>query len=141
MSHKRLKDDISEHKLVKKIKSAFSSLSQEAITHALILYYTLRAPATPTWVKTVILGTLGYFISLIDGIPDLTPILGYTDDISVMAAAIASLSRYITPEIKEKAQTKAAEILSRKEIDRSDDSDKPHQQTKDHSKDNTNKTD
>lgn len=116
-----MRDDINEKKLVTKIKSAFSSLSQEAITHALILYYTLRAPATPTWVKSVILGTLGYFISLIDGIPDLTPILGYTDDISVMAAAIAALSQYITPEIKEKAQKKANQILLKKNSNRVDD--------------------
>ena len=109
-----MKDEISENKLIKKIKSAFSSLSQEAITHALILYYTLRAPETPTWVKTVILGALGYFISLIDGIPDLTPVLGYTDDISVMAAAIASLSSHITPEIRSKAQSRALDILSKK---------------------------
>ena len=109
-----MKDDINEKKLVKKIKSAFSSLSQEAITHALILYYTLRAPDTPAWVKTVILGTLGYFISLVDGIPDLTPILGYTDDISVMAAAIATLSNYITPEIKAKAKLKAEQLLPNK---------------------------
>ncbi len=109
-----MKGDINEKKLLKKIKSAFSSLTQEAITHALILYYTLRAPATPAWVKTVILGTLGYFISLIDGIPDLTPVLGYTDDISVMAAAIAALSQYITPEIKAKAQERAQQFLPKK---------------------------
>lgn len=109
-----MKKDISEKKLLTKIKSAFSSLSQEAITHALILYYTLRAPNTPAWVKTVIIGALGYFISLIDGIPDLTPILGYTDDISVMAAAIAALSQYITPEIREKAKFKAESLLTSK---------------------------
>lgn len=113
-------DEINEKKLIKKIKSAFSSLSQEAITHALILYYTFREPNTPAWVKTVILGTLGYFISLVDGIPDLTPILGYTDDISVMAAAIATLSAYITPEIKAKAQNKAKKIISNKPVEPDD---------------------
>jgi uncharacterized membrane protein YkvA (DUF1232 family) len=119
-----MKKDISEKKLLTKIKSAFSSLSQEAITHALILYYTLRAPNTPAWVKTVIIGTLGYFISLIDGIPDLTPILGYTDDISVMAAAIAALSQYITPEIREKAKLKAESFLSSKKNRQEEDNDR-----------------
>ncbi len=118
-----MKKDISEKKLLTKIKSAFSSLSQEAITHALILYYTLRAPNTPAWVKTVIIGTLGYFISLIDGIPDLTPILGYPDDISVMAAAIAALSQYITPEIREKAKLKAESFLSSKKNRHEEDND------------------
>jgi len=48
---------------------------------------------------------------MIDGIPDLTPLLGYTDDIAVMAAAIATLSKYITPEIKSKADEKTGQLL------------------------------
>jgi uncharacterized membrane protein YkvA (DUF1232 family) len=51
---------------------------------------------------------------MIDGIPDLTPFLGYTDDISVMAAAIATVSQYITPEIKQKARTKTNALLGEK---------------------------
>tara|TARA_R110001592_G_scaffold7126_3_gene40173 strand:- start:1135 stop:1305 length:171 start_codon:yes stop_codon:yes gene_type:complete len=52
---------------------------------------------------------------MIDGIPDLTPFLGYTDDISVMAAAIATVSHYITPEIKQKAHEKTTSIMGQKE--------------------------
>jgi len=105
---------ISEHRIVKKIRSALHLVSEEAITHALMLYYTLRAPDTPLWCRTVILGSLGYFISIIDGIPDLTPFLGYTDDITVMAAAVAALATHITPEIKLKAENKAKKLLGNK---------------------------
>ena len=66
------------------------------------------------WCRTDILGSLAYFVSLIDGIPDLTPFLGYTDDISVMAAAIATVANYITPEIKQRAQEKTISILGEK---------------------------
>lgn len=106
--------DINENTLLKKIKSAFRSLSQDALEHAFILFYTLKAPETPLWCRTVILGALGYFISLIDGIPDLTPVLGYTDDITVMAAAVATLATHITPEIKQKAKHKTNDILAKK---------------------------
>jgi len=106
---------VSEKGVIKKIKSALHLIGSEAISHALILYYTLRAPNTPIWCRTVILGSLGYFISLIDGIPDMTPFLGYTDDIAVMSAAVAMLTQYITPEIKEKAEKKTQEILSNNE--------------------------
>ena len=106
--------NITEKSVLKKIKSALSSVGREAITKALILYYTLNAPNTPGWCRSVILGSLAYFISMIDGIPDLTPFLGYTDDITVMTAAIAMLAKYITPEIKEKAHLKTDEILSLK---------------------------
>lgn len=102
---------ISEKRIIQKIRSAFHSISSEAVSQALTLYYTLRAPETPMWCRTVILGSLAYFISMIDGIPDLTPFLGYTDDISVMAAAIATVSQYITPEIKQKAKEKTVAIM------------------------------
>ena len=104
---------ISERRIIRKIRSALHSMSSEAVNQALTLYYTLRAPDTPMWCRTVILGSLAYFISMIDGIPDLTPILGYTDDISVMAAAIATVANYITPEIKHKAHEKTISILGK----------------------------
>ena len=82
-----------------------------------MLYYTLNAPNTPLWCRTVILGSLGYFISLIDGIPDLTPFLGYSDDIVILSAAVATLSQHITPEISLKASQKADIILKPKRND------------------------
>lgn len=102
---------ITESKLITKVKSSLRLVGKEAVSQAFTLYYTLRAPETPIWCRTVIIGSLSYFISMIDGIPDLTPFLGYTDDIAVMAAAIATLSQYITPEIKSKADEKTGQIL------------------------------
>ena len=109
---------ISERRIVRKLRSAVHSIGSDAINQALTLYYTLRAPETPIWCRTVILGSLAYFISMIDGIPDLTPFLGYTDDIAVMAAAIATVAQYITPEIKQKAQEKTISILGEKRDDK-----------------------
>ena len=102
---------VTEKGLIKKIKTSLRLIGKEAVSHAFILYYTLRAPDTPIWCRTVIIGSLSYFISMIDGIPDLTPFLGYTDDIAVMAAAVATLSQYITPEIKSKADEKTGQLL------------------------------
>jgi uncharacterized membrane protein YkvA (DUF1232 family) len=73
---------------------------RDVIEKALILYYTARAPATPAWAKATIVGALGYFVSLIDAIPDLTPIIGYTDDLGVMVAALAVVAASVTPEIR-----------------------------------------
>ncbi|MFT5716468.1 MAG: uncharacterized membrane protein YkvA (DUF1232 family) [Oleiphilaceae bacterium] len=108
---KKNETSISENRLIKKVKSSLRLVGREAVSNAFILYYTLRAPETPVWCRTVIIGSLSYFISMIDGIPDLTPLLGYTDDIAVMAAAIATLSKYITPEIKSKADEKTGQLL------------------------------
>lgn len=103
--------NVSEKTLIKKIGQSFKLIGHEAIYHALLLYFTLQSPNTPAWCKTVVLGSLGYFISLIDGIPDLTPFLGYTDDVALMAATIAAISTYITPEIQAKAKEKQEQLF------------------------------
>ena len=56
--------------------------------------------------KTAIYGALGYFISPIDAIPDITPVVGYADDLAVLAAAVATVATYITAEVKERAAEK-----------------------------------
>lgn len=83
-------------KVVKFAKSA----GKEVIEKALWLYYAAQDPKTPAWAKTVIYGALGYFIFPIDAIPDLTPVVGYADDLGVLAAAVATVAMYITEEIK-----------------------------------------
>ncbi|MAL98011.1 YkvA family protein [Hydrocarboniclastica marina] len=79
---------------------------------SLTLYYAFRDPATPAWCKTVILGVLGYFISVVDAIPDLTPVLGYTDDVGMMIAALAVLGTHISPQHTERARARVASLLA-----------------------------
>lgn len=69
-----------------------------------------RADAeTPIWAKTTIYGALGYFVSPIDAIPDVTPIVGYSDDLGVLVLALATVSAYV----KDEHVTKAKETLLR----------------------------
>jgi len=70
---------------------------------ALCLFYAAQSAHTPAWARRVIYGALGYFIFPLDAIPDLAPLIGYTDDLSVMAAALVTVSFYITPEVKAQA--------------------------------------
>lgn len=104
---------VPEKSFWKKIQSSATAAGHEAIYNAFVLYYTARAKETPLWCKTVIAGALGYFISLIDAVPDLTPILGYTDDVAVMIAAISALAAHITPEIKQKAKEKSDNLFNK----------------------------
>lgn len=100
----------SERRFSKKLRQV-AQISRRPLELSLTLYYAFRDPATPAWCKTVILGVLGYFISIIDAIPDLTPVLGYTDDIGMMIAAIAVLGSHITPQHRQRAQAKVSDIL------------------------------
>ncbi len=105
-------EKITEKRFRNKLKHAVKAAGKETIEKAFLLYYTMRDPATPTWCKTVIAGALAYFISFIDGIPDLTPMLGYTDDLTVMIAAISVIATHITDENKAKAKEKTEKLFS-----------------------------
>ncbi len=106
---KGFEKEYSEHDFWKKVGGYARSAGREVVELALQLYYAAQSPDTPRWAKAAIYGALGYFISVIDAIPDLTPIVGYTDDLGVLVAALAAVASNVTPEIKEKAADKARE--------------------------------
>lgn len=89
-----------------KIKSVFKKAGIKVVYSALTLYYTYQKKDTPVWAKGVIIGALGYFISPIDAIPDITPAVGYADDIGVLLAAVATVGAYIDNEVKQYAKAK-----------------------------------
>jgi len=89
-----------------KVVSFAKAAGKEVIEKALWLYYAAQDPATPAWAKGIVYGALGYFTLPIDAIPDLTPVIGYTDDLGVLMAAVAAIATYITEDIKAKAAQK-----------------------------------
>jgi uncharacterized membrane protein YkvA (DUF1232 family) len=76
---------------------------------ALKMYYAALDAETPVWAKTTIFAALGYFISPVDAIPDIVPAVGYSDDLGVLAAALAATAMHI----KDEHVRKAKETLSK----------------------------
>ncbi|MBQ9410998.1 MAG: DUF1232 domain-containing protein [Bacteroidales bacterium] len=89
-----------------KVKKIASKAGAKTIYYALVLYYTLMDPATPSRYKAVIMGALGYMILPYDLLPDIIPFAGLADDWAALVAAVAYVASAITPEIKEKARAK-----------------------------------
>ena len=92
-----------------KIAKFAKKAGKEVIEKVVILYYVWDDPATPTWAKGVIVGALIYFVSPLDAIPDVIPVVGYSDDLAVLVAAIAKVGMCIKSEHKSKAQAKLSE--------------------------------
>lgn len=92
-----------------KIKDTAKAAGRGAIEKSLILYYVGNDPDTPAWAKTIVAGALGYFIFPLDAIPDFAPVIGYTDDIGILIAAIAALGVSVEKKHITKAQKKATE--------------------------------
>jgi uncharacterized membrane protein YkvA (DUF1232 family) len=58
-------------------------------------YYCALDANTPRKVKMVLFGALGYFVLPVDAIPDVLAGLGFTDDATVLAAAMAVVGSHI----------------------------------------------
>ena len=101
----------SEESFWNKIKKVGSKIGVTPIYLAFLLYHSIRSKSIPIVNKAPIVGALGYFISLIDIVPDVTPLVGYCDDVSVIVGALALIATQITEEIREEAKESARRIF------------------------------
>ncbi|RMF22634.1 MAG: DUF1232 domain-containing protein [Bacteroidetes bacterium] len=81
----------------------------KAVYSALLLFYAFKRKDTPGWAKNIILGTLGYLLTPFDSIPDLTPFLGFTDDLGVLSFGLVTIACYINDEVRIQARKKLRE--------------------------------
>lgn len=96
----------SESSLWKKIKKFSKEAGAKVIYAVLLLYYAMMDESVNVKSKVIIIASLGYFILPTDAIFDLTPIIGYSDDLGVLIFAINQISSMITPAVKEMARKK-----------------------------------
>ncbi len=94
----------SELKLWEKLKGFAQRVGVKSVYIILLMYYSYKRKDTPFWVKKIIIGVLGYFIAIVDFIPDLTPFIGLTDDIGVFMVGLTFIAAYVNDEVKEKAR-------------------------------------
>ena len=100
------KPEFQEEHLWTKLKNFALSAGKDVVEKALCLYYAAQRPDTPLWAKTVIYGALTYFITPIDAVPDITPVLGYSDDLGVLVSAVLTVAMYVTDDVKQQARAK-----------------------------------
>jgi uncharacterized membrane protein YkvA (DUF1232 family) len=101
--------DYSEEKLWEKLKIFSAKAGSEVVGKAIQLYYASKATGTPTAIKATIYSALGYFIMPVDVIPDVTPALGFSDDLAILAAAVSAASAHINKEVTQKSTKKISE--------------------------------
>jgi uncharacterized membrane protein YkvA (DUF1232 family) len=70
----------------------------------LAAYYCAFDSQTPRHVHAGLLGAIAYFVLPFDFVPDMLPLLGFTDDAAVLATAIRMVMTHITPEHREAAR-------------------------------------
>ena len=87
-----------------------------ALYQAVQLWFVLQKPDVPASTKAVIMGALGYLIAPLDFLPDLMPVLGYTDDFVAITFALIKVQGYIDEEVERKSKKLLAKIFGEEAV-------------------------
>lgn len=112
----KYQDKFSEEGLLQKISRYGRLIGIEALYKAVQLWYVLQKPDVPAKQKALIMGALGYLISPLDFIPDLLPVLGYSDDLVAIAFALIQVQGYIDDEVRAKAKKLLRKFFSEEAV-------------------------
>uniref|UniRef100_UPI0032171A80 YkvA family protein n=1 Tax=uncultured Draconibacterium sp. TaxID=1573823 RepID=UPI0032171A80 len=113
----------SEKSLWEKIKKYSKEAGEKVVYAVLLLFYTMQDKSVGTKAKIGIAAALGYFIFPTDAIFDVTPLIGYSDDLGVLLFALSQISANITPEVKNKARGKLSDWFGTIDSEQLDDID------------------
>lgn len=105
-------DKFSKNNLLLKLQHYGRDIGLTVLYNVLQLWYVLQKPEVPAKNKAVIMGALGYLITPLDFIPDLTPILGYNDDAAAILFTLYMVRQYVDDEVKAQAKARLAKIFS-----------------------------
>ena len=76
----------------------------------LAAYYCAFDHATPVQVKATLVGALAYFVLPFDAVPDMLPLVGFTDDAAVLLAALRMVAGHMRAEHREAARAALARM-------------------------------
>jgi uncharacterized membrane protein YkvA (DUF1232 family) len=79
-------------------------------------YYCAFDKQTPRHVQAALLGAVAYFILPFDFMPDMLPLLGFTDDAAILATAVRMVASHITQEHRDAARAALKRGLDAAEV-------------------------
>ena len=68
-------------------------------------------PYMPVQVRVSLMAALAYLIMPFDLFPDFMPLVGFSDDFVALTAVLSIWSKYVTPEIKTRAERKLNKLF------------------------------
>lgn len=70
----------------------------------LAAYYCAFDRQTPRHIQAALLGAIAYFVLPFDFVPDMLPVLGFTDDAAILATALRMVASHINEDHREAAR-------------------------------------
>ena len=68
-------------------------------------------PLTPAQVRVSLMAALAYLIMPFDLFPDFMPMVGFSDDFVALTAVLSTWSKYMTPSIRARAESKLNKLF------------------------------
>ncbi len=112
-------EQVNQEKQSENVKARFWPVFRRAIRQLpfsrdiVAAYYCAMDPATPTRVRAILLAALGYFILPFDMVPDFLAVVGFGDDVTILAAAIAMVRAHMTAQHYDRADKALADEADR----------------------------
>src|SRR6266545_549009 len=78
----------------------------------LAAYYCAFDRNTPRHVQAALVGALAYFVLPFDVVPDMMPVLGFTDDAAVLATALKLVAAHVRPEHRGAAKQAIKRVMA-----------------------------
>lgn len=110
-------DKFSAKGFVEKISRIAKRAGAKLVYAALVLFYTLQSKEVSYKDKAMIIGALGYLISPLDVLPDAIPIVGLSDDLTVLLFVINKIWVEVPEEVKLRAKEKLADWFDEDELE------------------------
>ncbi len=99
-----VKQWIKEGDLLTRLRGLLKRSGHNLAYATLLLYHSYRQPETPGWAKRIVVGSIAYLLAPIDSLPDLTPFIGFTDDLGVLMFGLVSIAGHVTDDVRAKAR-------------------------------------
>lgn len=98
-------------KWINYIERHVTKMGSQLVYAAMLLIYAYGQSDTPNWAKSTVIGVLGYILAPLDSVPDLTPFIGFTDDMGVALFGLVAIACYIDDEVRAKAKSKVLQYF------------------------------
>lgn len=110
-------DKFSAKGFVEKISRIAKRAGSKLVYASLVLFYTLQSKEVSYKDKAMIIGALGYLISPLDVLPDAIPIVGLSDDLTVLLFVINKIWVEVPEDVKNKAKDKLSDWFDEDELE------------------------
>jgi uncharacterized membrane protein YkvA (DUF1232 family) len=104
-------DQIDNGGFFTKAKAVLRQAGEAVVLEAMKAWHVAQDPATPAHARAVLYGALAYFVLPTDAVPDILPIVGFSDDVAALGAALYTTNTWVTESALARARAAVQQLF------------------------------